>query len=72
MLLHAAVPPAGTIAGQVRIRHLATPMRNVTVKLYDPAGNLLSSTVTNRNGRYSFNGLVAGNYLIEEVPPRGF
>jgi carbonic anhydrase len=72
VLLHAAVPPAGTIAGQVRIRHLATPMRNVTVNLYDPAGNLLSSTVTNRNGRYSFNGLVAGNYLIEEVPPRGF
>lgn len=72
VLLHAAVPPAGTITGQVRVRHLATPMRNVTVNLYDPAGNLLSSAVTNRAGRYSFNGLAAGNYLIEEVPPRGF
>lgn len=47
-------------------------MRSVTVNLYDPAGNLLSSSTTGRRGRYSFDGLAPGNYLVQQQTPRGF
>jgi len=69
----AAVPavPAGTITGVVK-RAAGAPLRSVTVNLYDPGGNLLSSTVTGPGGRYVFRGLAPGNYLVQQTPPRGF
>jgi len=76
-LVHATVRkaaptiPVGTITGTVTVRH-AHAMPHVTVNLYGPAGNLLSTTATDVRGRYSFRGLAAGNYLVEEVTPRRF
>jgi len=67
----ASAIPVGTITGTVTVRH-AYAMPHVAVKLYDPAGNLLSTAVTDLRGRYTFRGLAAGNYLVEEMPPRRF
>ena len=69
----AAVPavPEGTITGVVK-RAAGAPLRSVTVNLYDPAGNLLSSTVTGPRGGYVFRGLAPGNYIVQQTPPRGF
>jgi len=67
----APATPVGTITGTVTVRHTYA-MPRVTVKLFDPAGNLLATTVTDGRGRYTFRGLAAGNYLVEEVPPRRF
>lgn len=57
-----------------------TPLAAITVKLYfDRDGNgiisagdsELSSTVTNTAGSYSFTGLPAGNYIVQETDPAG-
>jgi hypothetical protein len=42
---------------------------NVTVNLYDGAGSLLTSTVTDAGGNYRFGGLVPGDYVVEFVLP---
>ncbi len=39
-------------------------LNGVTVDLLDPAGNVLTSTVTAGNGGYSFAGLFAGSYTV--------
>ncbi|MFN8489714.1 MAG: SdrD B-like domain-containing protein [Caldilineaceae bacterium] len=54
-------------------------MNDVTVRLLDSAGQVISSTVTSYNlnngqpGYYEFKGLPAGaSYQIEVVPPQGY
>jgi len=42
---------------------------DVTVNLYNGAGNLLTSTVTDADGHYRFGGLVSGDYVVEFVLP---
>jgi len=44
----------------------------VTVELQDAAGNVLATTTTNVDGKYLFEGLEAGIYMIRFVSPDGF
>jgi len=45
----------------------------VTVELLNGTGTtVLATTVTDANGRYSFNNLVAGTYEVEFVQPNGY
>ncbi|MEA5459529.1 SdrD B-like domain-containing protein [Arcicella sp. LKC2W] len=39
----------------------------VTVKLYDSANNVIATTTTDANGKYLFDNLIAGNYIVEFV-----
>ncbi len=41
----------------------------VTVTLKGPAGNVLQTTTSDKNGNYSFLGLAAGNYTVIETQP---
>jgi protocatechuate 3,4-dioxygenase beta subunit len=43
----------------------------VTVRLLDPAGNVLATTTTDSNGAYLFGSLPPGGYIVEVVPPLG-
>lgn len=46
---------------------------NITVKLYNCAGQLISTTVTNSDGYYLFDNLATGDYFVEFVlPPHHF
>jgi hypothetical protein len=44
----------------------------VVVRLYDAAGNLVAETVTDANGNYLFQNLVAGVYFVQFVPPPNY
>ena len=48
------------------------PIAGVTVWLLDAAGNRITSTTTDANGRYLFSNLQPGTYGIEEVQPSGY
>jgi len=45
---------------------------NVTVQLLDAAESVLTTTITDANGRYSFSALAANTYKIKAVKPNGF
>ncbi|NKQ35254.1 MAG: isopeptide-forming domain-containing fimbrial protein [Chloroflexi bacterium] len=48
-------------------------IQNVTVNLYDGSGNtLLGTTQTNVFGRYGFDNLPPGDYVVEIVPPAAY
>ena len=47
-------------------------MAGVVVRLYDAAGNLVAETVTDANGNYLFQNLVAGVYFVQFVPPPNY
>jgi hypothetical protein len=47
-------------------------MPDVTVELRDCAGVLLATTVTDANGNYLFDGLMAGDYKVNFVKPEGY
>jgi len=47
-------------------------VEGVTVKLYDGSGALKGTTSTNSDGKYLFDGLVAGNYKVEVVNNTGW
>ncbi len=48
------------------------PIQGVTVKLYDSLGTTLKDTqVTDVNGEYQFEGLAAGDYIVEIIKPTG-
>ena len=49
-----------------------SPIAGVTVKLYDAAGNLVGTTVTNSQGAYSFLNLRPGTYTVRESQPGGY
>ncbi len=44
----------------------------VIVNLYGPNHVFITSTTTDANGAYHFNGLCAGSYTVEVVPPAGY
>ena len=44
----------------------------VTIELYDNNNNLVATTTTDINGNYSFTGLAAGTYRVEETQPQYF
>ncbi len=63
------------------LRDIGEPgMSGVLVRLYQdtgtpdgvPDGSALAFQVTDANGYYRFDDLVAGNYIVEIVPPVGF
>ncbi len=45
---------------------------NVTVQFYDAASNLLATTSTGADGRYTFASLEAANYFVRFTPPSGY
>jgi len=48
-------------------------MPNITVELYRCSDNsLVTSTVTNVNGNYSFNNLIGGDYYVQFTVPIGY
>ena len=46
-------------------------MAGVTVDLFNSAGSLVASTVTNSSGAYTFSGLGAGTYTTDVIAPTG-
>jgi uncharacterized repeat protein (TIGR01451 family) len=49
-----------------------TGLTNVTINLLDCSGTLLSTTISDPNGFYSFTNLIAGSYIVQFVPKAGF
>ncbi|MFO1467451.1 MAG: SdrD B-like domain-containing protein, partial [Steroidobacteraceae bacterium] len=49
-----------------------TGLAGITITLKDGLGNIVATTVTAADGSYSFNGLAAGNYTVEETQPAGY
>ena len=47
-------------------------LSDIVVKLYDAAGAILGTDVTDSNGNYLFEGLVAGDYFIEFILPSDY
>jgi hypothetical protein len=47
-------------------------LSGVTVNLLDGLGNWITSTTSDGNGFYQFNGLLAGDYIIEFVAPTSY
>ena len=47
-------------------------LANVTVRLLNSAGGVITSTVTNGSGFYTFNNLAAGTYQVEFVTPTNY
>jgi beta-glucanase (GH16 family) len=43
----------------------------VTVSLINAIGNVIATTVTDANGKYSFSKLASGNYQVQYTPPYG-
>jgi serine-aspartate repeat-containing protein C/D/E len=72
--------PPGTLSGFVFSDHdqdcvrdtSDQPISGVTIRLRDASGNVIRTTTTDANGRYSFGNLAPGMYSVEEVQPGGF
>ncbi|MBN2026610.1 MAG: carboxypeptidase regulatory-like domain-containing protein [Actinobacteria bacterium] len=47
-------------------------LAGVTIRLLDAEGEVIASTVTAADGSYSFTGLEAGEYSVEEIVPDGY
>ncbi|MCO6044248.1 SpaA isopeptide-forming pilin-related protein [Aeoliella sp. ICT_H6.2] len=47
-------------------------LEGVQIDLFDAAGTLLATTYTDAQGRYRFDGLDAGEYLVREHQPAGY
>ena len=62
-VIQGTVTNSSTAAGQSGVAILLTPT--------NPAG-APQSTTTNASGLYSFTGLAAGTYTVQETPPTGF
>jgi protocatechuate 3,4-dioxygenase beta subunit len=48
------------------------PLSGVVIQLRDATGNVIRTTVTDANGTYRFDDLVAGTYTVFEVQPSGY
>jgi len=42
-----------------------TPVKSVTVKLYDTFGNLIGTELTDGSGKYKFRNITSGNYTLK-------
>ncbi|MCD4680062.1 MAG: lamin tail domain-containing protein, partial [Bacteroidales bacterium] len=66
-----ATPGAGcdlffTLSGNLIYDNTSvTPLNNSTVYLKDKLGNILDSTITDISGYYTFNGLLAGDFVLD-------
>lgn len=49
-----------------------TGIAGVTIHLVDQSGNILRTTLTDAQGRYTFDDLAPGTYGVMEVQPSGF
>ncbi|WP_161604415.1 SdrD B-like domain-containing protein [Roseiconus nitratireducens] len=47
-------------------------LAGVTIELRDADGNRIRTTTTDASGRYRFEGLAAGDYMVFEVQPDGY
>ena len=73
----AGIVPNGSIWGAVLedtdgdgIRD--TPLAGVTLTLRDAAGNVITTAVTDADGKYDFIGLAPGDYTVEQTQPADF
>ena len=72
--------PPSSIAGQVQAHtggecdfdNPQLVISGVTIELWDGQGNLFATTTTDSNGRYRFDGLMAGEYIVHEIQPEGY
>lgn len=73
----------GSISGHVKIKTPEgncvayghpdyRPIQGVIIELVDSSGVVIRTTVTDAEGKYSFNDLPMGTYSINEVMPAGF
>ncbi|MEM6471114.1 MAG: SdrD B-like domain-containing protein, partial [Planctomycetota bacterium] len=46
-------------------------LEGVVIRLYNEAGELVSETATNAEGKYRFQNLPSGRYSVEQVQPEG-
>ena len=49
-----------------------TPLAGVTLQLLNSSNQVVATTTTDANGNYSFTGLGAGTYSVQEIPPTGY
>ena len=49
-----------------------TPLAGVTLQLLNSNNQIVATTTSDANGNYSFTGLGAGTYSVQEVPPSGY
>ena len=47
-------------------------LAGVTIRLLDAEGKVIDRRITDENGSYSFEGLKAGDYIVEEIVPDGY
>lgn len=47
-------------------------IKDVTIKLFNASGSLISQTMTNKNGYYQFTNLLPGKYTVCETVPAGY
>jgi hypothetical protein len=57
------VPAQGTVTGGL-VDELGNPIEGVKVSAFDPNGNVVAETLTDKEGRYSFDSLPAGAYTL--------
>jgi protocatechuate 3,4-dioxygenase beta subunit len=50
----------------------AQPLSGVTIHLLDANGNVIATTTTGADGRYSFDNLAPGRYGVREIQPAGY
>ncbi|WP_197356594.1 SdrD B-like domain-containing protein [Aureliella helgolandensis] len=48
------------------------PLSGVRIELLDQSGTVLQTTLTDAEGRYTFDDLLPGNYSIREIQPAGY
>ena len=58
--------------GNGKMDYNETGLANWVVNLEQPAGNVVSKTVTDKNGGYGFFGLIPGEYAVAEVLEMGW
>ena len=67
--IDAALDRGATLQGSVTDVDTDAPLQGISVRLYNAAGNQVTSRTTTATGAYSFTGLIAGDYRVEFDPP---
>lgn len=62
----------GSISGTVTDAASAGPLLNVTITIYDSAGEFVKYTMSDSSGHYSSDGLAAGNYFATTSNSLGY